>query len=105
MSKSRGTVAVSYGSYVQDDGDVFVAVGGVAPHVSARLAPVAAHTHVQNRGMRPVWLVRQAPDHRATSHALTPAASAPPVLTSNTACQHCMVCLNVLTCHLQPQAI
>ena len=74
-------------------------------HVSVRLAPVVVHAHVQNRGTPPVRLVRQAPDHRVTSDALTPAVSAPPVLTSNTACRHCMVCLNVLTCHLQPQAI
>jgi len=49
--------------------------------------------------------MRQAPDHRVTRNALAPAASTPPVLTSNTACQHCMVCLNALTRHLQPQAI
>jgi hypothetical protein len=33
VQEPGGTAAVSYGSYVQDDGDVFVAVGGVAPHV------------------------------------------------------------------------
>ena len=34
VQEPGGTATVSYGSYVQDDGDVFVAVGGVAPHVS-----------------------------------------------------------------------
>ena len=77
----------------------------LAPHVSTRLAPVAAHAHMQNRGTPPAGLVRQAPDHRVTSHALAPAAATPPILTSNAACQHCMVWPNVLTRHLQPQAI
>ena len=49
--------------------------------------------------------MRQAPDHRVTRNALAPAVSTPPVLTSNTARQHCMVCLNALTHHLQPLAI
>ena len=39
------------------------------------------------------------------SALLVPGASTPPVLTSNTACQHCMIGLNALTRHLQPQAI
>ena len=77
----------------------------LAPHVSTRLAPVAAHAHMQNRGTPPAGLMRQAPDHRVTRNALAPATSTPPVLTSNTARQHCMVCLNALTRHLQPQAI
>ena len=77
----------------------------LAPHVSTRLAPVAANAHVQDRGAPPAGLVRQAPDHRVTRNALAPAASTPPVLTSNTARQHCMVRLNALTRHLQPQAI
>ena len=33
VQEPGGTATVSYGSDVQDDGDVFVAVGGVAPHV------------------------------------------------------------------------
>ena len=49
--------------------------------------------------------MRQAPDHRVTANALAPAASTPPVLTSNTARQHCVVGPNALTHHLQPQAI
>ena len=77
----------------------------LAPHVSTLWAPVAAHAHVQDRGTPPAGLVRQAPDHRVTRLALAPAAPTPPVLTSNTARQHCMVCLNALTRHLQPQAI
>ena len=60
---------------------------------------------MHNRGAPPTGLVRQAPDHRATTNALAPAASTPPVLTNNTARQHCMVWLNALTRHLQPQAI
>ena len=93
------------GRHVQDDVNVFAAVGGVAPHMGALRAPVAAHAHMQNRGAPLAGYVRQAPDHRATRLALAPAASTPPVLTSNTASQHCMVCLNALTRHLQPQAI
>ena len=77
----------------------------LAPHVSTLWAPVAAHAHVQDRGAPPAGYVRQAPDHRVTRLALASAASTPPVLTSNTARQHCMVCLNALTRHLQPQAI
>ena len=77
----------------------------LTPHVRTPLTPVAAHAHMQDRGTPPVRLVRQAPDHRVTSHALAPATSTPPILTSNTARQHCTVCLNVLTRHLQPQAI
>ena len=60
----------------------------LAPHVSAILAPVAAHAHVQDRGAPPVGLVRGTPDHRVTRLALTFAASTLPVLTSNTARQH-----------------
>lgn len=77
----------------------------LTPHVSALWAPVAAHAHVQDRGTPPVRLVRGAPDHRVTRNALTPAASTPPVLTSNPARQHCMIGLNALTRHLQPQVI
>ena len=77
----------------------------LTPHVSTRLAAVAAHAHMHNRGTPPAGLVRQAPDHRVTSHALASAASTPPILTSNTARQHSTVFLNALTRHLQPQAI
>ena len=49
--------------------------------------------------------MRQAPDHRVTSHALAPAASTPPILTNNTACQHCVVWLNALARHFQAQVI
>ena len=78
------SVTISYGRHVQDDGDVPVPIRGGAPLAG---------------------FVRQAPDHRVTRLALTSAASTPPVLTSNTARQHCMVCLNALTRHLQPQVI
>ena len=77
----------------------------LTPHVSTRLAPVAAHAHMQDRGTPPAGLMRQAPDHRVTRLALASAASAPPVLTSNPARQYCMVGLNVLACHFQPQVI
>ena len=77
----------------------------LTPHVSTPLTPVAAHAHMHNRGTPPVRLVRQAPDHRVTSHALAPAASTPPILTNNAARQHCTVWPNALTRHLQPQAI
>ena len=49
--------------------------------------------------------MRQAPDHRVTRNALAPATSTPPILTSNTARQHCMVCLNALARHFQAQVI
>ena len=77
----------------------------LAPHVSTLLAPVAAYTHMHDCGAPPAGLVRQAPDYRVTRDALAPAASAPPVLTSDTASQYCMVCLDALTRHLHPQAI
>ena len=100
-----GTTAIVNGRQIQDNGDVPVPMRGVAPHVSTLWAPVAAHAHMQDRGTPPAGLMRQAPDHRVTRNALAPAASTPPVLTSNTARQHCMVWLNALTPHLQPQAI
>ena len=77
----------------------------LAPHMGALRAPVAAHAHVQDRGAPPVRLIRQAPDHRVTRLALAPAASTPPILTSNPARQHCMVGPNALARHLQPQVI
>ena len=49
--------------------------------------------------------MRGAPDHRVTSHALAPTASTPPILTSNTARQHCTVWPHALARHLQPQVI
>ena len=60
-------------------------------HVSALLAPVATHAHVQDRGAPPVGLVRGTPDHRVTRLALASAASTPPVRTSDPAGQYCMV--------------
>ena len=77
----------------------------LAPHMGALWAPVAANAHVQDRGAPPAGLVRGAPDHRVTRLALASAASTPPVLTSNPARQYCMVGLNVLACHFQPQVI
>ena len=88
VQEPGGTATVSCGRHVQDDVNEFVAVGGVAPHVSTRLAPVAAHAHAQDRGTPLAGLVRQAPDHRVTRLALTSAASTPPILTSNTATLH-----------------
>ena len=77
----------------------------LTPHVSALLAPVAAHAHVQDRGTPPVRLVRQAPDYRVTRLALAPAAATPPILTNDAACQHCVVWLNALAGHFQAQVI
>ena len=77
----------------------------LTPHVSTLLAPVAAHAHMHNRGMPPVRLMRQAPDHRVTQGALTPAAATPPVLTNNAARQHCMVWPHALAGHFQAQVI
>ena len=77
----------------------------LTPHVSALWAPVAAHTHMQDRGTPPAGLMSQAPYHRVATNALAPTESAPPVLTGNTARQHSMVWLNALTRHLQPQVI
>ena len=77
----------------------------LAPHVSALLAPVAAHAHVQNRGTPPVRFVRQAPDYRVTCLALAPTASTPPILTNNAARQHCMVWPHALAGHFQAQVI
>ena len=105
VQEPGGTTAIVNGRQIQDNGDVPVPMRGVAPHVSTLWAPVAAHAHMQDRGTPPAGLMRQAPDHRVTRNALAPAASTPPVLTSNTARQHCMVWLNALTPHLQPQAI
>jgi len=48
---------------------------------------------VRERGAGVMWR------HRVTRNALAPAASTPPVLTRNTARQHCMVCLNALARH------
>ena len=105
VQEPGGTTAIVNGRQIQDNGDVPVPMRGVAPHVSTLWAPVAVHAHMQDRGTPPAGLVRQAPDHRVTRNALAPAASTPPVLTSNTARQHCMVCLNALARHLQPQTI
>ena len=57
----------------------------LAPYVGALRAPVTAHAHMQHGGAPPAGYVSQAPDHRVTRNTLTPAASAPPVLTSNPA--------------------
>ena len=77
----------------------------LAPHVSTRLAAVATHAHVQHGGAPPVGYVSGAPDHRVASHALAPTASAPPILTSNPASQHCMAGPNTLAHHFQAQVI
>ena len=77
----------------------------LAPHVSTLWAPVAAHAHMHNRGAPPAGYMSQVPDHRAVRNAPAPAASTPPVLTSNTARQQCMIRPNALTPHLHPQAI
>ena len=105
VQEPRGATAIVDGRQIQDDGDVPVPMRGVAPHMGALRAPVAAHAHVQDRGAPPVRLVRGAPDHRVTRLALASAASTLPVLTSDPASQHCMVWPNALACHFQPQVI
>ena len=60
---------------------------------------------MRDRGAPPAGLMRQAPDYRVTRNALAPAASTPPVLTSNPASQHCMVWPNALARHFQAQVI
>ena len=77
----------------------------LVPHMGALRAPVATHAHVQDRGTPPGRLVRQAPDHRVTSHALAPTASTPPILTNDAACQHCMVWPHALASYFQAQVI
>ena len=105
IQETGGTAAIMDGRHIQDAGDVCVPVGGVAPHVRTPLTPVAANAHMHDRGTPPAGLMRQAPDHRVTSLALEPATSTPPILTSNTARQHCTVRLNALARHFQAQAI
>ena len=51
VQEPGGTATVSYGSDVQDDGDVFVAVGGVAPHVFIHANDTHAFT--------PSWIIDQ----------------------------------------------
>ena len=51
VQEPGGTATVSYGSDVQDDGDVFVSVGGVAPHVF--IHPDDAHA------IEPSWIIDQ----------------------------------------------
>ena len=106
VQKPGGTATVSYRRYVQDDSDVFVAVGGVSPHVSALWAAVAAHTHMHDRGGGPpIRYVRQAPDHRVTYDALAPVLSAPPILTHHLAGQDGPITSYTLTRHFQSEAI
>jgi len=60
IQEPGGTTTVSYRSQVQDDGDVFVAVGGVAPHVFIHANDTHAFT--------PCWIIDQQarPAHRRT---------------------------------------
>ena len=51
VQESGGAAAFSYGSDVQDDGDVFVSVGGVAPHVF--IHPDDTHA------IEPSWIIDQ----------------------------------------------
>ena len=44
VQEPGGATAISDGRHVQDDGDVFVAVGGVAPHVFIRADDAHAFT-------------------------------------------------------------
>ena len=105
VQEPGGTTTVSYGRHVQDDVNEFVALGGAAPHVSTLWAAVAAHAHMQDRGAPLAGYVRQAPEHRVMRNALAPAASTPPILTSNMARQYCVVWLNALARHFQSEVI
>ena len=51
IQEPGGTTTVSYRSQVQNDGDVFIAVGGVAPHVFIH----ANDTHA----FKPCWIIDQ----------------------------------------------
>ena len=51
VQEPGGTTTVSYRSQVQDDGDVFVSVGGVAPHVF--IHPDDTHA------IEPSWIIDQ----------------------------------------------
>ena len=77
----------------------------LAPHVSTRLAAVAAHAHVQDRGVPPVGYVSQAPDHRVAYDAFAPTLSAPPVLTHYLAGQDGPIASYTLARHFQAQVI
>ena len=69
--------------------------------MSTRLAPVAAHAHVQHGGVPPVGYVSQAPDHRVAYDALAPTLSAPPILTHYLAGQDGPIASDTLTHHFQ----
>lgn len=73
----------------------------LAPHMGALWAPVAAHAHVQDRGVPPEGLVRQAPDHRLAYDALAPTLSAPPILTHYLAGQDGPIVSYTLTHYFQ----
>ena len=73
----------------------------LAPHMGALRAPVATHAHMQNRGTPPIWLVRQAPDHRVAYNALAPTLSTPPILTHYLAGQDGPIASDTLTHHFQ----
>ena len=77
----------------------------LTPHVSTRLAPVAANAHVQHGGVPPVGYVSQAPDHRVAYDALAPTLSAPPILTHYLAGQDGPIASDTLTHHFQAQVI
>ena len=51
IQEPGGTATVSYGSYVQDDGDVPVPIRGVAPHVF--IHPDDTHA------FKPSWIIDQ----------------------------------------------
>ena len=73
--------------------------------MSALGAAVAAHAHVQDRGVPPVGYVSQAPDHRVAYDAFAPTLSAPPVLTHYLAGQDGPIASYTLARHFQAQAI
>ena len=105
VQEPREATAIVDGRQIQDDGDVPVPMRGVAPHVSTLWAAVAAHAHVQDRGVPPVGYVSQAPDHRVAYDAFAPTLSAPPVLTHYLAGQDGPIASYTLARHFQAQVI
>ena len=51
VQEPAGTATIAYGRHVQNDGDVFIAVGGVAPHVF--IHPDDTHA------IEPCWIIDQ----------------------------------------------
>ena len=80
--------------------------GGVlAPHVLTPGAPVAAHDQLQHRRSPPEGFVSEPTNHRVTRHALTPAASAPPIRLKDSAGYHRTIGFKALTDRFKTELI